>query len=146
MSAPAETRQDDRLSAPFGSPELELLRIFEPVVRFTAGEQFFPTDVDRYVAQASLWAHYPDGREENLVKEGDLDIEKLVEPREYPFGTVEFLRFNEALGVAESARVLSDVARLRRETGNVFRPGVGRLARGDSWPGWPTLSSPSLWC
>ncbi len=130
MSALGDSRQDDRVSAPVDTPDLELLRTFEPVVRFTAGEQFFPTDVDRYVARAGLWAHYPDGWEENLVKGGDLDIDRLVEPREYPFGTVEFLRFTEALGVADSARVLADIAHLRRETGNVFHPGVGRLARG----------------
>ncbi len=130
MSALAEPRQDDRLSAPPGASDLQLLRTFEPVVRFTAGEQFFPTDVEPYVARAGLWAHYPDGREENLVKKDDLDIDRLVEPREYPFGTVEFLRFTEALSVADSARVLTDVGRLRRETGNVFHPGVGRLARG----------------
>ncbi len=72
--------------------------------------------------------------EENLVPKGELDIEGLVEPREYPFGAIEFLRFNEVLGVAESARVLADVSRLRRETRNVFRPGVGRLARGGFLP------------
>ncbi len=98
------------------------------------GEQFFPTDVERYVSQASLWAHYPDGREERLIDEGDLDVDALVEPREYPFGTIEYLRFNEALGLAESARVLSEVARERRESGNVFRPGRGRLARGGFLP------------
>ncbi len=130
MSTPGRPIQDDRRSAPADAPDLELLRAFEPVVRFTAGEQFFPTDVDRYVAQAGLWAHYPDGREENLVREGELDVERLVEPREYPFGTVEFLRFSDALGVADSARVLGEVARLRRETGNVFHPGMGRLTRG----------------
>jgi hypothetical protein len=134
MGVLAGSDQEDRLSAPVDATDLELLRTFEPVVRFTAGEQFFPTDVDRYVAQASLWAHYPDGREENLAPEGEFDIAKLVEPREYPFGTVEFLRFNEPLGVADSARVLTEVGRLRRETGNVFRPGVGRLARGGFVP------------
>ncbi len=121
-------------SAAASATDLELLRTFEPVVRFTRGEQFFPTDVDRYVAQASLWAHYPDGREERLVDEGHLDLEKLVQTREYPFGTVEYLRLNDTLGLADSARVLTEVARRRRESGNVFRTGQGRLARGGFIP------------
>ncbi len=59
------------LSAPRSTlADLELLRTFEPVVRFTKGEQFYPTDVERYVSQASLWARYPDGREERLVQTG----------------------------------------------------------------------------
>jgi len=60
-----------------GSPaelsDLELLRHYEPIVRFTRGEQFFPSDVDRYLQQCSLWAHYPDGREAELVPDGQLD-------------------------------------------------------------------------
>jgi hypothetical protein len=122
------------LSAPVDAPDLELLRTFEPVVRFTKGEQFYPADVRRYVSQASLWARYPDGREERLVPTGRLDIDRLAESHEYPFGTIEFLRFNDFMGVAESARVLTEVARQRRESGNVFRYGRGRLARGGFLP------------
>src|SRR5665647_2646151 len=101
----------DTPSAALGATDLELLRTFEPVVRFSKGENFFPTDVESYVSQASLWAHYPDGREERLVDAGRLDVDKLVQPREYPFGTVEYLRFNEVLSLADSARVLTEVAR-----------------------------------
>ena len=36
--------------------DLTLLRSFEPVVRYTEGELFFPTCVQAYVAQCSLWA------------------------------------------------------------------------------------------
>ena len=124
----------DTPSAALGATDLELLRIFEPVVRFTKGEQFFPTDVESYVSQASLWAHYPDGREESLIDTGQLDVDKLVQSREYPFGTIEYLRFNETLGLVDSARVFTEVARQRRESGNVFRAGRGRLARGGFLP------------
>ena len=40
--------------------DAELLRAFEPVVRFTSGEQFFPMDVERYVSACSLWLYHPD--------------------------------------------------------------------------------------
>jgi hypothetical protein len=134
MGIVSGSQPSDRLHAPIDATDSELIRTFEPIVRFTHGEQFFPTDVERYVAQSSLWAHYPDGREERVVKEGELDVDKLVEPRAYPFGTIEFLRFNEPFGVADSARVLTEVARLRKETGNTFHPGLGRLARGGFGP------------
>ncbi len=124
----------DTLSASLVATDLELLRTFEPVVRFTQGEQFFPIDVESYVSQASLWAHYPDGREERLIEDGQLDVDKLVQSREYPFGTVEFLRLNEALGLADSAKVLTEVSRQRRERGNMFHAGRGRLARGGFLP------------
>ena len=41
--------------------DLELLRAFEPVVRYTKGEKFFPMDVEPYVRASSLWLHVPDG-------------------------------------------------------------------------------------
>jgi hypothetical protein len=126
---PKPTRQGDTLSAPTGASDLELLRAFEPVLRFTKGERFYPTDVERYVSRSSLWVRRPDGTEEVLAKRGELDMDTLVRHRDYPFGAVEFLRFNEDLSVAESARVLSEASRLRRQEDSVFHPGVGRLAR-----------------
>ena len=42
----AESR-DRRLAVT--TPDVELLRSFEPVIRYTQGEQFFPMDVVRYV-------------------------------------------------------------------------------------------------
>ncbi len=39
--------------------DLSLLRAYEPVIRYTKGELFFPTAVGPYVAQCSLWAAGP---------------------------------------------------------------------------------------
>jgi hypothetical protein len=114
--------------------DLELLRRYEPVVRYTQGEQFFPTDVDRYVKECSLWAHYPDGRDELLVKQDDMSLEKLVEARPAVFGTVHYLRFIEALSLTESAEVLANQLRLRTLLKNNFHAGIGRLARGGLLP------------
>jgi hypothetical protein len=124
----------DRPTAPVGTPDLDLLRKFEPVVRFTKGEQFFPTDVDRYVRECSLWAHYPDGREEVEVKQGELTLESLVQQRPAVFGTVRFLRFIETLTLSEAAIALAEQAQLRRKLGNYFKVGMGRLARGGFLP------------
>lgn len=115
--------------SPTESSELELLRRYEPIVRFTRGEQFFPSDVDRYLEQCSLWAHYPDGREEELVPDGQLDEAKLVAARPAPFRTVFFLKLVGALNLAESAQALRRRAAQRHADTDRFVAGQGRLAR-----------------
>jgi hypothetical protein len=114
--------------------DLELLRAFEPVVRFTAGEQFFPMDVERYVRSCSLWLYHPDDHDEQVVPEEELTLETLVEPRAARFGAVFYLRFVPPLGIEGSARALTDLARLRRTQAYTFRTGLGRLARGGLVP------------
>lgn len=124
----------DRPVAPVGTPDMELIRKFEPVVCYTKGEQFFPTGVEHYVRECSLWEHHPDGPDELLVRQGELTLEKLIEPRSAAFGTIRYLRFIEALNLAEAAQVLADQARLRRKIGDYFYTGIGRLARGGFLP------------
>ncbi|HTX91470.1 MAG TPA: hypothetical protein VMC09_09650 [Anaerolineales bacterium] len=124
----------DRPTAPAGTPDLELLRKFEPVVYYTKGEQFFPTEVEGYVRESSLWEHHPDGRDELLVKQGELTLEKLIETRPAEFGSIRYLRFVENLNLAEAAQVLADQTLLRIRLGNYFHAGIGRLARGGFLP------------
>ena len=119
---------------PANASDLELLRRYEPVVRYTQGEQFYPTSVDNYVKESSLWAHYPDGHDELLVKQDDMNLEKLVEPRPAVFGTVHYLRFIETLSLTESAQMLADQVRLRNQLDSHFHAGLGRLARGGMLP------------
>jgi hypothetical protein len=114
--------------------DLELLRAFEPVVRFTSGEQFFPMDVERYVSACSLWLYHPDDHDEEVVPEGELTLEKLLEPRAAPFGSVFYLRFVHHVSLEESARALADLQRLKRRQKYTFRTGLGRLARGGLLP------------
>jgi hypothetical protein len=111
-----------------------LLRRFEPVLRFTRGEKFHPTDVETYVRESSLWAHAPEGRDTLLVPQGELDLEKLIAPRPAPFGTVHYLRFIEPLSLSEAALALAEQARLNAESDNTFHAGLGRLARGGLLP------------
>ena len=103
----------DRPVMPVSAPELELLQRFEPVIRYTKGEQFFPTDVERYVRACSLWAHTPSGRDELLVQQDFLTMQKLVEPRPAAFGTMHYLRFIEPLSLSESAEAIAEQVRLR---------------------------------
>ena len=134
MSPPKNPPSSKPPSAPAAASDLELLRTFEPILRFTKGESFFPTDVESYVARAGLWVRLPDGTNKLLVKSGKVDVETLAQHRDHPAGSREFLRLTEPLSVADSARVLTEAARLRREAGEKFHPGIGRLARGGFIP------------
>ena len=124
--------------APPGIPSTatdpELLRAFEPVVRFTSGEQFFPMDVERYVRSCSLWLYHPDDHDEQVIPEGALTMENLTEPRWASFGSVLYLRFIRPLSIEESARALASLQRLKRNQKYGFRTGLGRLARGGLVP------------
>ena len=74
----------DRHGIPSTATDLELLRAHEPVVRFTAGEQFFPMDVERYVRSCSLWLYHPDDHESPIIfASAKGSILKDVEGNEY---------------------------------------------------------------
>lgn len=102
--------------------DLDLLRRFEPVVHFTQGEHFFPMDVERYVAECSLWETRLDQPSELLIPEKALTLPKLIAPRPAPYGSVHYLRFVESFSAFEAARFL---VKHRRE----FKHARGRLAR-----------------
>lgn len=56
---------------------MALVRAFEPVVRFTQGEYFFPVSAERYVARAALW---DDSDDEPILEAepGTLDLRSLA--------------------------------------------------------------------
>src|SRR5215217_9305423 len=54
-----------------------LLRSFEPVLRFTKGEWFYPMDVEPYVRSCSLWVQHPDEEAVCVVPQGKLTLETL---------------------------------------------------------------------
>jgi hypothetical protein len=123
-----------RPGIPSTSTDVEILRAFEPVVRYTRGEKLFPMDVDRYVEACSLWLYHPDDRDEQMIQEGSLTMDALVEQREAAFGSLFYLRFVGPLGLEESAHALADQRRLAKRQESEFRAGVGRLARGGLLP------------
>ena len=119
---------------PSTAADVEILRAFEPIVRYTQGEKFFPMDVERYLRASSLWLYVPDGFDEELVPEGALTVDSLVERREAPFGSFFYLRFIGPLDLQESAQVLVGQRQLAKRQQSEFRAGVGRLARGGLLP------------
>jgi hypothetical protein len=89
-----------------GGPDLALLRAYEPVVRYTNGELFFPTAVGPYVAQCSLWSGGRRGESRLVAPAGQLTLERLSEEGrrhrdrplalrfvEQPLGHAEYLRW-----------------------------------------------------
>src|SRR5262245_56735669 len=94
--------------------DLEILRAFETIVRYTQGEKFFPMDVEDYVRSSSLWLYVPDGLDEEVIAEDELTIAALVERRDAPFGSVFYLRFVGQLDLQGSAQALARQRRLTK--------------------------------
>ena len=110
--------------------DLALLRRFEPILRFTRGEELYPTDVDWYIQQSSLWLSHADGSRELLVEEGELDLKLLGEERTVERGAMLHLTFSDPLNLAQlSAFLLEEEVRQIRDPRNRFRANVARLAR-----------------
>ena len=114
--------------------DLEILRAFEPVVRYTHGERFFPMDVEPYVEASSLWIYHQDEVDDEVIAEGSLTMDELVVSRDAAFGSLFYVRFVGPLGLNASARALGDVRKLEKEHDTRFHAGVGRLARGGLLP------------
>lgn len=110
------------MSNPTG--DLALLRRFEPVLRFTQGEQFFPMSVEPYVRACSLWVQRPDEVAVQLVAANQLDLERLSYPYPAEFGTIHYLRLVEPYEAAK--RMVDEQELAPRES---FHSGLGRLAR-----------------
>ncbi len=109
--------------------DLDLLRRFEPVIRYTRGEQFFPTDVELYVQACSLWVQRPQEEPVCLVPQGELTLDDLAQPHPDVFGAVRYLKLTDPLGVAKLATHRLRERLSARDPHQVFRAGLGRLAR-----------------
>ncbi|MGH7461116.1 MAG: hypothetical protein ACREMA_08815, partial [Longimicrobiales bacterium] len=107
--------------------DLELLRRYEPIIRFTAGELFFPFAVDEYVRECSLWLRDRKGRSRALVARGALDLDVLVARGEASNGHALYLRF------VERPLTPREYQQWRLRTGRVHFRAPGRLARVPPW-------------
>ncbi len=104
--------------------DIALLRRFEPILCFNLGEQFYPMDVDRYLADAHLYIQRPDMEAEEIVPRGQLDATSLGQtPQRDAPGAVAFLTVAEPLTVAQ-VRAFHTSSTLKE-----FHVGPGRLVR-----------------
>ena len=103
--------------------DLTLLQKFEPVLRFTKGELFFPSSIDGYLERCSLWVRDKYGNEQQLAAEGGLSAEKLGQFRDILPDQVLFLRLVDTpMGVIEYQEWLLRADKPSFSTG-------GRMAR-----------------
>jgi hypothetical protein len=105
-----------------------LLRRFEPVIRFTRGEWFYPMDSEPYVDACSLWVARPGEDAVCVVPAGELTLDRLAQQPEDTTGAVHYLKIPNPKtdgGRRGSKRSYTDPA-WPKET---FRAGRGRLAR-----------------
>src|SRR5215218_5500363 len=109
-----------------------LLQRFEPVIRSTTGDKFYPMDVEPYVRACSLWVQRP-GEEAVCVVPGDvLTLDRLAQQPMDEAGTVHFLKFTDEDDIGPGARgrrLFRRRAMDRKESRRAFRAGRGRLAR-----------------
>ncbi len=102
--------------------DLELLRAYEPVIRYTNGELFFPTAVEPYLAECDLLVGTSEGHTRLLVERGGLDTTVLSKETAPP-GETLFLRLvQEPLGGVA-------LAQWSRRPGRPIFRAPGRLAR-----------------
>jgi hypothetical protein len=110
----------------------DLLRRFEPVIRFTKGEWFYPMDCGPYVDACSLWVRQPGEDAVCVVPAGDLTLEGLAQQPDDTTGAVHYLKIPTP---KEEQRSFWGRLRARRPHKDpdwpreTFRAGRGRLAR-----------------
>jgi uncharacterized small protein (DUF1192 family) len=115
---------------------VDLLRRFEPVLRSTKGNRFYPMDVESYVRACSLWVQRPDEEAVCVVPDGKLTLENIAQQPHDESGAVHFLKFTDLRDLKRPASrggrfkvFRSRAARGFKESREAFRAGRGRLAR-----------------
>ena len=111
-----------------------LLRRFEPVLRSTRGDKFYPMDVEPYVRACSLWVYRPGEEAVCVVPGGKLSLDRIAQQPLDEAGAVHFLKFTDLKDVGPGARgrrlrLFRRRARDLKEAREAFRAGRGRLAR-----------------
>src|SRR5215213_4071369 len=109
-----------------------LLRRFEPVIRSTTGDKFYPMDAEPYVQSCSLWVQRPGEEARCIVPGGELSLDRLAQQPMDEAGAVHFLKFTDKADLHPDARGKSLFLRHamnRKESRRAFRAGRGRLAR-----------------
>jgi hypothetical protein len=101
---------------------LTLVRRYEPVLRFTAGEMFFPMPVDDYLSRASLWRSRRDQAPIMLVDHGRLTADLLAQTAAGHQHDQLFLRY------APEALNRDELREWRRHPDRPTFSGISRLA------------------
>src|SRR5215203_4804347 len=111
---------------------MALLRRFEPVIRSTIGDKFYPMDVEPYVRACSLWVQRPGEQAVCVVRGGKLSLDRLAQQPRDEAGAVHFLKFTDEDDLGPNARgrrLFRRRAIDRIQARQAFKAGRGRLAR-----------------
>jgi hypothetical protein len=113
-----------------------VLRRFEPILRTTKGDKFYPMDVEPYVRTCSLWVQRPGEEATCAVPGGKLDLNRIAQQPLDESGAVHFLKFTDFRDVKRPGSRGAGLSVFRRraarglkESREAFRAGRGRLAR-----------------
>ncbi len=111
-----------------------LLRRFEPVIRSTSGDRFYPMDVEQYVRNCSLWVQRPGREAVCVVPDGKLSLDRLAQQPLDEARAVHFLKLSDVEEMGPDSRggrlrPFRRRAKERKESREAFRAGRGRLAR-----------------
>src|SRR5664279_1447235 len=110
--------------------DLQLLRRYEPVLRFTRGELFLPMSVENYLATCSLWRAAPRRLPQRLCAPGELTPSHLADVGAASSTPDLSLRFVEnPLGRGEYRAWRRDPGRARLASGRSRFAVVGLLGR-----------------
>jgi len=126
-SSPTASTAGERTGGP---DRADLVRRFEPVIRFTAGELFFPMPVEAYVGHSALWERTPGMRRPvRVVDHGELDLETLCRAaRSRTESALELRYVPRPLNRGESKQWRRDPNRVRFRSTSRFAA-VGLLGR-----------------
>ena len=102
--------------------ELELLRAYEPIVRYNDGELFYPTNVDGYLRECDLLVGSSERDREVVIPAGELTPDRLATAIARPGETLYLRLVQRPMAPLELARWRN------RPDRQVFRA-PGRLAR-----------------
>jgi hypothetical protein len=111
-----------------------LLQRFEPVIRSTKGDGFYPMDVEPYVRNCSLWVQRPGREAVRVVPDGKLSLDRLPQQPLDEARAVHFLKLSDAEEMETGQpkgrlKMFRRPAKDRKESREAFRAGRGRLAR-----------------
>jgi hypothetical protein len=111
-----------------------LLQRFEPVIRSTKGDGFYPMDVEPYVRNCSLWVQRPGREAVRVVPDGKLSLDRLPQQPLDEARAVHFLKLSDAEEMETGQpkgrlKMFRRHAKDRKESREAFRAGRGRLAR-----------------
>jgi len=111
-----------------------LLRRFEPVIRSTRGDGFYPMDVEPYVRNCSLWVQKPGREARRVVPDGKLSLDRLAQQPLDEAGAVHFLKLSDVEEMETDRhegrlQMFRRHAKDRKQSREAFRAGRGRLAR-----------------